>query len=198
MSCWSLTAVRSYPVCKTRLSARLSPQRRIELVSAMLHHVIAALDQARGVDQVAVVSPERNVLPRTVIAIEDQGEGLNQALTAAAEEARRRGADRLLIVHGDLPLLKTEEVTSLIEACRVGGIAIAPDRGGRGTNALCLPWPSRFTFEFGPESFPRYLAQMTAQGLSPAVVRLPGLAFDLDEPADLRCWSGYGEEVTLS
>lgn len=198
MSCWSLTAVRSYPTCKTRLSACLSPQRRIDLVSTMLHHVVAVLEQVRGIDRVAVVSPERNVLPETVLAVDDAGGGLNQALRAAAKEARRGGADRLVIVHGDLPLLKAEEVTALIEASRGCGLAIAPDRRDSGTNALCLPWPLRFTFEFGPESFPRYLAQMAAQGLSPAVVRLPGLAFDLDEPADLRCWSGYREEAILS
>ncbi len=113
VSCWSLTAVRAYPICKTRLSACLSPERRIELVSAMLHHVIAVLEQVRGIDRVVVVSPERHVLPETVLAVDDRGGELNHALTAAAEEARRRGADRLVIVHGDLPLLKAEEVTAL-------------------------------------------------------------------------------------
>ncbi len=50
MSCWSLTAVRSYPSCKTRLSNYLSAQRRIELVSDMLSHVVSVLGRADGVD----------------------------------------------------------------------------------------------------------------------------------------------------
>lgn len=198
MSCWSLTAVRSYSSCKTRLSNCLSPQRRIELVSDMLNHVLSVLDQADGVDEIAIVGPEHSGLPKSAVLLDDPGGGLNEALTAAALQARRNGADRLLIVHADLPFLSTEEVTALIEASRVAGVAIAPDRHDRGTNALCLSWQCRLRFDFGPDSFPRYMLQMAWRGISPAVVRLPGLAFDLDEPADLRCWSGYPHERTLS
>lgn len=198
MSCWSLTAVKSLPHCKTRLSGCLPPERRMELAATMLKHVVSVLDQARGVDQVAVVSPERSALPKRVLALDDAGGGLNEALSAAAREAGRNGADRLLIVHADLPLLTADDVTTLLEASRSGGLAIAPDRRGRGTNALCLAWPSQIRFEFGPDSFPRHLAQMARHGLAAAVVRLPGLAFDLDEPDDLRKWPGYGEEVTPS
>jgi 2-phospho-L-lactate/phosphoenolpyruvate guanylyltransferase len=198
MSCWSITAVNSLSSCKTRLAGRLSPQRRIELVSSMLGHVLSVLSRAHGVDRVAVVSPERTALPESVIAFADPGGGLNEALTATALEARRRGADRLVLVHADLPLLEPEEVTALIEASAANGLAIAPDRHGRGTNALCLTWPPAIRLEFGPESFRKHLAQAAARGLSPAVVRLPGLAFDLDEPDDLHCWSGFSEEVLSS
>lgn len=195
MSCWSITAVKSLSLCKTRLASHLSQQRRIELVSSMLGHVLSVLGGAPGVDQVAVVSPERGALPERVIALDDPGDGLNEALTAAALEARRRGAERLVVVHADLPLLQPEEVTALIEASIANGLAIAPDRHGRGTNALCLSWPPAIRFEFGPGSLARHLAQAAACGLSPAVIRLPGLAFDLDEPDDLLCWSELSEEV---
>jgi 2-phospho-L-lactate/phosphoenolpyruvate guanylyltransferase len=189
VSCWSITAVKPVSSGKTRLASHLSPQRRSELVTGMLHHVLSVLSRACGVDRVAVVSPERSALPEHVITLADPGEGLNEALAAAALEARQRGAERLAIVHADLPLLRPEEVTTLIEASRASGLALAPDRHGRGTNALCLSWPPTIRFEFGPDSFRRHLAQAAARGLSPAVVRLPGLAFDLDQPQDLHCWS---------
>jgi 2-phospho-L-lactate guanylyltransferase len=198
MSCWSITAVKSPSCCKTRLADHLSLQRRVELVADMLGHVLSALCRTTGVDRVAVVSPERTALPDTVIALDDPGGGLNEALTAAALAARQRGAERLIIVHADLPLLEPEEVTALIEASRASGLAIAPDRHGLGTNALCLAWPPAIRFEFGPGSLARHLALAAARGLSPAVVRLPGLAFDLDEPDDLYCWSGFGEEALSS
>lgn len=189
MSCWSITAVKPVSSGKTRLAGHLSPQRRSELVTGMLRHVLSVLSRVSGVDQVAVVSPGGNALPGHVIALADPGGGLNEALAAAALEARQRGAERLVIVHADLPLLQPEEVTALIEASRASGLALAPDRRDRGTNALCLSWPPAVCFEFGPDSFHRHLAQAAARSLSPAVVRLPGLAFDLDEPQDLRCWS---------
>ena len=197
MSCWSLSAVRRFPECKTRLAECLSTQRRMQLVATMLGHVVSVLRRVPGVDQVAVVSPEPMSLPEHVISFDDPGGGLNQALTAAALEALHRGADRLLIAHADLPFLQPEEVMTLIEASKSSGLAIAPDRRGSGTNALCLTLPPTIRFQFGPESFERHLAQAAARDISPAVVRLPGLAFDLDEPADLRSWSGYGERGTM-
>jgi 2-phospho-L-lactate guanylyltransferase len=174
---------------KMRLAGHLSPQRRAELIAAMLSHVLSVLSRASGVDRVAVVSPERSALPGHVVPLADPGGGLNGALTAAALEARQSGAERLLIVHADLPLLEPEEVTALIEASKASGLALAPDRHGRGTNALCLSWPPAVCFEFGPDSFRRHVAQASARGLLPAVVRLPGLAFDVDEPDDYHCWS---------
>jgi hypothetical protein len=42
----------------------LSAQRRIELVSDMLSHVVSVLGRADGVDQIAIVGPEHCVLPR--------------------------------------------------------------------------------------------------------------------------------------
>lgn len=195
MSCWSITALGPLSCCKSRLAHHLPQERRIELVSSMLDHVLSVLSRARGVDRVAVVSPERGALPEHVITLADPGGGLNEALTAAALAARCRGAERLLVVHADLPLLEPEEVAALIEASQASGLAIAPDRHGRGTNALCLSWAAPIRFEFGPESFGKHLAQAAARGLSPAVVRLPGLAFDLDEPDDLHYWSGMSAEV---
>ncbi|MGH8289609.1 MAG: 2-phospho-L-lactate guanylyltransferase [Steroidobacteraceae bacterium] len=198
MSCWAVTAVKLRSLCKTRLARSLSPQGRAQLVSAMLSHVVSVLGRASGVDHVAVVTPEPTALPGSVIALDDSGGGLNEALTAAALEAWRQGADRLLIVHADLPLIEPEEVTALIQASRASGLAIAPDRHDLGTNGLCLIPSTAVRFEFGPASFERHLAQAAALSLSPAVVRLPGLAFDVDEPDDLRCWSGYGEEAIFS
>jgi 2-phospho-L-lactate/phosphoenolpyruvate guanylyltransferase len=195
VSCWSITAVKSLASCKTRLAAHLSQQRRTALATDMLSHVLSVLSRAEGVDRVAVVSPEHPVLPASVVALDDPGGGLNEALSAAALEARHRGAEHVLIVHADLPLLEPEEVTALIDASRASGLAIAPDRHGRGTNALCLSWPPGIHFEFGPDSFRKHLAQAAARGLSPAVIRLPGLAFDLDDPEDLRCWAALSEEV---
>jgi 2-phospho-L-lactate guanylyltransferase (CobY/MobA/RfbA family) len=42
------------------------------------------------------------------------------------------------------------------------------------------------------------LAQIAGRGLAAAVVHLPGLAFDLDKPQDLRDWLRYGEKTTRS
>jgi FO synthase len=188
MSCWSLTALKPRGLAKTRLAAGLAPDERRGLVDAMLAHVLDALGAASEVDRVAVVACDHDGLPSQIIKLEDPGRGLNDALTNAARLAAAQGATRALIIHADLPHLHSEEVTALIEASRASGVAIAPDHRGTGTNALCAPLPLPFELEFGPGSFARHMGQAAALGLKPAVIRLPGLAFDLDEMEDLRSY----------
>jgi FO synthase len=188
MSCWSLTAVKPRGFAKTRLAAGLAPDERRGLADAMLAHVLGALGAASEVDRVAVVGCDHAGLPPAIIKLEDPGGGLNGALMHAARLAAAQGATRALIIHADLPHLHREEITALIEASRAREVAIAPDHRGTGTNALCAPLPLPFELEFGPGSFAKHLGQAAARGLKPAVIRLPGLAFDLDELEDLRSY----------
>jgi FO synthase len=185
MSCWSLTAVKARAAGKSRLAGELPHERRRALIESLLGHVLDTLRATPGIDQVALVSPEQDERAEAV-TFDDEGGGLNAALTHAARQAAARGATRLVIVHADLPRVRPEEVAALIEEAGANGMAIAPDHRGTGTNALCLPLPLPFELGFGPGSFERHLAQASARGLAPAVVRLPGLAFDLDEVDDLR------------
>lgn len=191
MSCWSLTAVKARAVCKTRLAEVLPPDRRVLLVRTMLEHVLDVLRATPAVDHVAVVSPESDDLPSGVIALDDPGGGLNDALTRAAIEARKRGATRVVIVHADLPLLRPEEVSLLIDTADSVGFAVAPDRKGTGTNALCTPaqWSGRY--QFGSGSFARHLAQSAGHEEWPGIVRAPGLSFDVDDTSDLHWWSTH-------
>lgn len=155
----------------------------------MLGHVVQTLRDTPGIDRIAVVSPEHGDLPGNIVALADPGRGLNHALMRAAEEARHRGATRILVVHADLPLLRSSEVATLIEAAESTGFAVAPDRGGTGTNAMCLSSLPRFRFRFGHESLRRHLAEAARHGISPVIVRSPGLAFDVDQIADLSIWA---------
>jgi FO synthase len=188
MSCWSLTALKPRGEGKSRLAAGLAPAERGVLVKSMLNHVLDTLSATSEVDRVAVIGWDQGVLPPQIIRLEDSGGGLNHALTQAACCAAVGGATRVLIVHADLPRLRREEITALIEGSRTCGMAIAPDHRGTGTNALCTPLPLPFELEFGPGSFAKHLRRAAALGLRPAVIRLPGLAFDLDELDDLRTY----------
>ena len=198
MACWSLTAVKSRLACKSRLAEWMSSDRRLSLVRAMLGHVVQTLRETPGVDRIAVVSPEHGDLAGDVIALADPGRGLNYAMMHASAEARRRGATRLLIVHADLPLLRSTEVATLIGAAESTGVAVAPDRAGSGTNALCLSSLSRFRFRFGPGSLRKHLAEAAMHGMPPVLVRSPGLAFDVDQMADLHTWAKQIEGEDLA
>ncbi len=107
------------------------------------------------------------------------------ALTQAHRVLREFGCREVVILPADLPTITAAEIDALVRAGRRGGFAIAPDAAGVGTNALCLVSAQPFRFQFGSDSQQLHLEEAERTGLSPQVVRLPGLEFDVDSPADL-------------
>ena len=85
------------------------------------------------------------------------------------------------VVSADLPLVRAEEVEELIAATPERGIAIAR-AGDGGTNAVAMRPPGLVRTHFGE---PGSCAVHAGLGIAHVVVDLPGLAFDVDTPADL-------------
>jgi 2-phospho-L-lactate/phosphoenolpyruvate guanylyltransferase len=180
-----LIAVKDRLRCKARLSRALSASARLELVRSMLTAVILAARGAQTVRQIIVVSPERDSVPAGIPVLVDSGECLNAALTQAHRVLRDFGCREVVILPADLPKITGGEIDSLVCAGRIGGFAIAPDAAEAGTNALCLVSLHSFRFQFGPDSKRLHLQEAERAGLSPQVVHLPGLEFDVDSPLDL-------------
>jgi 2-phospho-L-lactate guanylyltransferase len=183
--CCALVAIKRRVQCKSRLAAALPPAERLDVVRSMLAHVLAALSSAETIGEFAVVSPERDTVPESILVLGDTGEGLNEALTYAYREVIDRGAREVLILPADLPRVTSSEIDQLVRAGRRGQFALAPDADGVGTNALYLAGQRDFPFQFGEHSKRCHLAAARRLSLPECVVRLPGLALDVDEPEDL-------------
>lgn len=158
---------------KTRLAGRFTAAERIALAEAISAHTLASLREAAAIARIIVVAAAP-VAPDLGWR-RDEGRGLNAELTAA-----RASIDGpALVIHGDLPLLTSDDVNALLGAADTAGVAIAPDRHGEGTNALAALAP--FPFAFGEGSFQRH---RDAAPPNAAIVRRQGLAFDIDTPED--------------
>ena len=181
----ALIAIKERLQCKTRLAEVLAPPARVQLVRSMLAAVLSAAGGARTVRHIIVVSPERDSVPAQIPVLADSGECLNSALTQAHRVLREFGCREVVMLPADLPTITAPEINALVRAGRRGGFAIAPDAAGIGTNALCLVSAHPFRFQFGLGSQRLHLEEAQRTGLSPQVVRLPGLEFDVDSPADL-------------
>jgi 2-phospho-L-lactate/phosphoenolpyruvate guanylyltransferase len=183
--CCALIAIKGRAHCKSRLDKRLSAPARIELVRAMLAHVLGAAQAAATVRQVIVLSPERDTLPADVPVLADAGAGLNAALGHAQHALLELGISELLVLPADLPAVTPLEIDRLVRAGRSGGFSIAPDAADHGTNALYVHSARAFRFQFGANSKALHLRESDRLGLQAQIVRLPGLEFDLDVPDDL-------------
>lgn len=151
----------------------------------MFAHVLEAARDCSLIDQIAVVTPEPQLVPADVVTLPDAGRGLNDALRQSLHALWNCGAERTAILLADLPFLTSGEISTLITASGPTGLALAPDRHGQGTNAVCLAGSIDLEMQFGPDSFARHLASANSLAVDAAVVRLPGLSYDVDEPADL-------------
>jgi 2-phospho-L-lactate/phosphoenolpyruvate guanylyltransferase len=187
---------RGLPAAKSRLAPVLAPEERIALARTLLSGVLRVARQA--VDDVVVISPAAPLEPIATEAgarlVVQRGMGLNAGLDQARGEALADGVELLAVLHGDLPNLSPDDVLALLTAVDgERGVAIAPDRLGTGTNGLALRPLGIIGFQFGPGSFAAHVAEAEAAGVQPAVVRRPGLAFDLDTPEDLARWLELGD-----
>lgn len=167
------------------------------LASQLLQRV---LDVARQVsDDVVVISPARElaelVEPHGARLVVQRGMGLNEGLEQARFDAMVEDVDTLVVLHGDLPNLQPPDVTALIESLPPSGpgVAIAPDRGGTGTNGLVLRPPGVIGFRFGAGSFAAHVEEVERARVPLVAVSRAGLAFDLDTPEDLARWLELGD-----
>jgi 2-phospho-L-lactate guanylyltransferase len=184
LSCWAIVAIKSRLERKQRLSGLLDSVERGQLTRFMLDRVVAAASDAREVSEVLIVCPEREALPTGYPVLQDAGTGLNVALDLARAHARSLGASELLMLPADLPLVCESDIEALENAGRRAGVAIATDHAGTGTNGLYLSAELAFHFRFGPDSRARHEAEARRSGHPAAMVSRPGLATDLDTPAD--------------
>jgi 2-phospho-L-lactate guanylyltransferase len=206
---------------KSRLATLLVPLERRELALGMLQRVVTTLLHAptcNGQRAIQTLSPTADSRPayllevvwvvssdRTVLALAQQlgarplydtTSDMNAALELARNTAMQAGAEALLIIPADVPLIVPETVGEFVQCVLDGdgaatnnSIGIAPDQERRGTNGLLLTLPTSLPFQFGPDSFTRYLETARSLGLTPHIYDTPALALDIDTPDDLMNYS---------
>jgi 2-phospho-L-lactate guanylyltransferase len=176
---------------KQRLVGALSPSERITLARAMLHDVLRALTAA-PLDARWVVTrdPEVTAIARPYgvdVVSEAVNQGHTAAVAAAQAAALRAGARVFATIPGDVPCVTAEEIGALVArgAAEDRAAVFAPSRSGLGTNGAALRPPDAMALTFGEPSFENHLKAARERGLAVHVLALPGLALDVDGPADL-------------
>ena len=102
----------------------------------------------------------------------------------------------MLTLPGDIPLVTPAEIGRLIAAHRPApSFTIAPSHDEQGSNAILLSPPDAVPLRFGEDSFFPHLAAAEARGIAPTIVHLPGIAFDIDNPADLAHFAQLGSRT---
>ncbi len=189
MSAWIVIPVRSFGEGKSRLSGVLTPAEREAFNREMFAHVLAVAATVVPPERVIVISRDaaRDLVEASgAVFLDEDGHTLNAALTQAAVHARACGATAVLSLSTDLPSLERADVEAMLDAATDAGCVIAPDRWGKGTNALCLSPPAAIPYLYGDHSAAAHQKAAEVAGLRVTFVDRPGLARDIDTVEDYR------------
>jgi 2-phospho-L-lactate/phosphoenolpyruvate guanylyltransferase len=175
-----LVPVKAFAAAKQRLADVLDPAARVALATAMASTVL----EAAGSLSTAVVCDDEDVRTwaeaQGAEAIWTPGLGLNGAVEAGVTHLARRGVDRVVVAHADLPL-----ATDLTWLADMDGVTLVPDRHRDGTNVACVPAVAGFSFAYGAGSFASHRAEARRLGLTVRLVPDARLGWDVDVAVDL-------------
>ena len=211
MDLWAVVPVKERVSAKERLALLLRPEARQALALAMLEDVLAAITGARDIAGLLVVTvdPEAGRLAARYDArLIEAGarDGHTGAVTAAVRLLAAECRPGMLTLPGDIPLVTPAEIESVLAAhSQAPSFTIVPSHDERGSNAIACSPPDAVPLRFGENSFYPHLRTAEAYGVQPKVLRLPGIALDIDNPEDVvsfmrtqsatRAWAVLAEEL---
>lgn len=178
---------------KTRLAPALTPEERRGLFQSMAEDVLEAASDAPSLAGVLVLTND----PRATALAEKYGArvegepaniGQSEAVARAAKLLDAEGADGVLTLPADAPLITSADIEAIIARHPTvrSAMTIVPDHARRGSNCMVLTPGPLIPLHFGHVSFEPHLAEAAKLGLEPNILEdLPRVALDIDTPDDL-------------
>jgi len=182
--------VKRLYAAKQRLAAGLDGEQRRTLAAAMVADVLEAIGAARTIERTILVSgdpvaQELAAAAGAEVVPDPEDAGHSEAALAGIARAEVEGAECVVLLPGDCPLLDPRELDRLLTGLPDRYVGIVPDRHGTGTNALALRPPNAIAPAFGEGSRARHIALAREAGIAFGVEELASLGLDLDTPADV-------------
>ncbi len=196
---WALLPLKDFVNAKQRLSGVLAAHERRHLFHTMVEDVLDVLAGHPALEQTVIVSDD----PSAELLAERYGvmcwteaslgltgttaKGLTAVVDAAADKLAAQGVMSMLVVHGDLPLLKAEDIQCLLDqhCAQSPAITIVPDNRNNGSNCIVATPPNCIPFQYGEGSFDKHRAAASTLAVAVNTLILEGAAWDIDNPEDL-------------
>ena len=194
MNVVALMPVKGFRNAKQRLSPILSRAAREILAEVMFHDVLHQVRLARGLAGTFVVTGDDRVAALASAAgaevIREKAEsGETAAVDFARGELKSAGCESVLILPGDMPLVRASDIECILAQVPDDAAApfalLVPSHDRLGTNALLLAPPDVIELRFGYDSFTFHAGRVFAAGLPARHIENEHIALDIDEPRDL-------------
>jgi 2-phospho-L-lactate guanylyltransferase len=186
-----LVPVKNTAAAKQRLASALDQASRTQLAQAMLHDVLTAVHSWSKRPAVGIVTSDPYAMQlaekyKFEVIPDPDNPGETGAIEMATRICVDRGEQSTLVIPADIPLIEAWELEEILKHAPDCGTVLAPAGDGRGTNAVLRRPADLFSLRFGNDSFKPHHAAAQATGKPCIVLHLPGIAVDVDNPADLQ------------
>jgi 2-phospho-L-lactate/phosphoenolpyruvate guanylyltransferase len=198
---WAILPIKEFTQAKQRLAPYYSPAIRAGLAQAMFEDVLAALSGVTTLAGILVLTmdPKAAVIARRYgarILRDGAGAGYTGSVRAAINLLMRERRSGILVVPGDVPLVTPSEIEGLIEVHSAApAFSIVPAHDKQGSNAILCSPPDCVPVQFGNNSFLSHLDAARRYGVVPHVAYLPGIALDIDHPADVELFMSNSSDT---
>ncbi len=191
---WAVVPIKGFDAAKQRLALVFPEEFRRELAALMVEDVLDALFRSRHLAGILAVTQDTAAaaLARRYgaeIRMAGADAGHTAAVMSGAGFLAGQGRG-MLSLPGDIPGVTAQEIDMLLATHRdapasTPAFTIVPSHDRRGSNAIVATPPDAVPLAYGDDSFLPHLDAARRQQIEPRIVTLPGIALDVDTPADL-------------
>jgi len=189
MANFAIIPVKNLDVTKSRLSPLLSNSERGRFVLKMLGDVLIVTKSTPRIHQTVVVGMDsetsRVAKSFGAVSLAEVPLGLNEAIFEATKWCAQKGAESVLILPADIPLVTPADLSRILSLGEENAVVISPSRDGTGTNALLLKPPNCIKLFYGPRSFERHMDEALRRKLRFCVFESSRIGLDVDTVEDL-------------
>jgi len=189
---FAVVPVKDLSKAKERLSSVMSQQDRTALAYAMLEDVLRALKGSKLIGRRFIVTMDRRAIKIAAsyeieVIEETEQKGESHSVDYASRICMEKGAQSVLVIPGDAPLLTSEDIDSIVEREReTPSVILVPARDDFGTNAILRKPPDAIPSRFGDDSFRKHKDEAKERGIHYDTYRNSRIALDIDRPEDIR------------
>ena len=135
---------------KSRLRIDLDDKLVDTLLNKTIKHVLKEVSKLRMEKTIYILTKMENIdFDEINTILKDQSNDLNNAVEDAIKEIEE---EIIVIIMADLPLIKTENITEIINFHRMEGKIIIAPSPDNGTSIICFNKKIKFPFLFGKNS----------------------------------------------
>ncbi|HSG32609.1 MAG TPA: 2-phospho-L-lactate guanylyltransferase [Thermodesulfobacteriota bacterium] len=191
---FGIVPVKDLSKAKDRLSSVLPQKHRTTLAYAMLEDVLIALKNSKLLDRKFIITLDKRAIEIASnlgieIILETEQNGESASVDFAAAKCIEMGADSMLVIPGDAPLITSSDIDLIIKEekqLQAPYIIMVPAGDELGTNAILRNPPDIIPSRFGHDSYNKHKEEANKKNIQYKTFNNPRIALDIDQPADLQ------------